>query len=99
MEINTIQELIAYCTDKERICPKSQEWCLLYETLKDKRSSSVGWEPTEPLVLAAWWVTSPNSKQSRLKQQLIWADTHGQLEEMTDFLMNLTEEQWFHLND
>ena len=40
-----------------------------------------------------------SSKQFRLEEQLNWADSHGQLKDIADFLLSLTEEQWFHIND
>ena len=100
MEINNLEELISYCKDNNRICPQPQLWNLMWEKLKDKKTvGSAGWEPPLPLILAAWWDASPGSKQYRLMQHLNWANTHGQLKEISDFLIGLNEKQWFHLND
>ena len=100
MEIKTLEQLIEYCKDKERICPQPQVWNSMWEKLKGKkRVGAAGWEPPLPLILAAWWDASASSKQFRLVQHLTWADTHGQIEEIAKFLTSLTEEQWFHLND
>jgi hypothetical protein len=99
MEINTLEELIQYCKDNDRVCPQPQLWNEMWNKLKDKKQIGVGWEPPLPLILAAWYVSSDSSKQFRLVQHLNWADSHGQLKEISDFLISLTEEQWFHTND
>jgi hypothetical protein len=99
MEINSLEELIDYCKDKERICPQPQLWNEMWNKLKDKKQIGAGWNPPLPLILAAWYDSSPNSKQFRLIQHLTWADSHGQLKEIANFLTSLNEDQWFHIND
>lgn len=100
MEIQGIEELISYCKDNERICPQPQLWNKLWDMLKDKERAGIsGWNPPLPLILAAWWNTSPSEKQLRLEQHISWADSHGQLNEISDYLTSLIEEEWFHLND
>lgn len=99
MEINTLDELIAYCKDKNRICPQPTLWNKLWEKLKNKKQVGSGWQPSLPLILAAWWDTPALFKQIRLIEHLNWADQQGQLNEIADYLTSLTEEQWFHLND
>jgi hypothetical protein len=99
MEMNTLEELIQYCKDNDRVCPQPQLWNEMWNKLKDKKQIGAGWEPPLPLILAAWYVSPDSSKQFRLVQHLNWADSHGQLKEISDFLISLTEEQWFHTND
>jgi len=98
-EINTLEELIAYCKDKNRICPQPQLWNEMWKKLKDKKQINSGWQPPIPLILAAWWDTPIISKQIRLIEHLTWANNHGQLKEIANYLTTLKEEQWFHLND
>ena len=99
MEIKTLEQLITYCKDKNRICPQPQLWNEMWNKLNDKKQIGARWQPTLPLILAAWYEASPFSKQQRLMQHLDWADSHDQLKEITDFLTSLNEEQWFHLED
>ena len=44
-EINTLDELIAYCKDNNRICPQPQFWNELWEKLKDKKQINSSWQP------------------------------------------------------
>jgi hypothetical protein len=97
--MHSLEELIRYCTDNNRVCPQPQLWNEMWNKLKDKKQISAGWEPPLPLILAAWHASSNGSKQLRFEQHLVWANSHGQLREISDFLISLTEEQWFHTND
>jgi hypothetical protein len=99
LEINTLEGLIQYCKDKDRVCPQPQVWNEMWNKLKYKKQIRAGLEPPLPLILAAWYVSSCSSKQFRLVQHLNWADIHGQLKEISDFMISLTEERWFHTND
>ena len=98
MEIKSLEQLIAYSKDKDRVCPQPQLWNEMWNKLKDKKQIGAGWEPPLPLILAAWYVSPAGSKQFRLVQHLTWANNHGQLKEIADYLTSLTEEQWFHIN-
>ena len=99
LEINSLQELIDYCKDKDRVCPQPQLWNEMWNKLKDKKQIGARWQPPLPLILAAWWEASTDLKKQRLIQHLTWADSHGQLKEIAKYLTSLTEEQWFHLHD
>jgi hypothetical protein len=77
IEINNLEELIAYCKDKNRICPQPQMWNVLWEKLKNKRRINSGWQPPLPLILAAWWDTPAISKQIRLIEHIRWANNQG----------------------
>jgi len=52
-----------------------------------------------PLILAAWYEAPALQKQLRLFEHLEWAEKNGQFEEISIFLMNLKEDQWFHLGE
>lgn len=96
MVILTLEQLVDYAKDKNRICPKPQIWNELWEKLKDKKRLGYGWNPPLPLILAAWDETSNKEKQERFIQHLEWADCHKQLEEVSLLLTGLSEESWFH---
>jgi hypothetical protein len=59
----------------------------------------VGWQPSLPLILAAWHYTSNLEKTRRLAEHIEWADKHGKLPEVAVFLRNLGESQWHHLGE
>lgn len=95
---NDIETLVAYCRDKNRICPMPDPWNQLWEMLPDRERVGAGWQPPPPLILAAW--TSPTaSKMARLAEHIEWAAKHGALGAVERFLQALSEDEWFHLND
>ena len=68
----TFESLWEHCTANNRAVPR--DWHRLYEMLKDKQQNSAGgWEPSLPLILAAWHVTMPIEKQLRFKEHIRWA--------------------------
>jgi len=91
--MKSIQELIEFSKQNNRICPQPQIWNKLYEKLKNKERSGSGWKPSLPLILGAWGYTSDLEKQKRFQEHLKWADDHNQLQEIIDFVESLTESQ------
>jgi hypothetical protein len=99
-KIEEKEKLINYVSYNNRVCPQPQLWNKLWEKLKDKeRVGSAGWNPPVPLILAAWWDSSDNSKKQRLIEHLNWAEKKGQLDEIGSYIYKLTEEEWFHTNE
>ena len=94
-----LQALIEYCQQNGRICPQPSQWQQLYELLPNKRRVGAGWEPSPPLILAAWWDTPLLLKVMRFREHLDWADKHGALDVIDTYLRGLTEDQWFHGDD
>jgi len=94
-----IGNLIEYCNEKGRICPMPVYWNELFGMLKNKKRVGSSWEPPLPLILAAWYETSAMLKQLRLIDHIKWAEKQGQLNEISDYLRGLKDEQWFHLGD
>jgi len=95
----SMESIIRYCTDRKRICPQPNEWNELWKMLPNKVQVGAGWKPALPLILAAWWDTSPEEKQKRLLDHLRYADVHGALEQADAFLRDLDENAWFHEGD
>ena len=75
-----------------------QRWSTLYDLLPDRRRIGAGWEPPLPLILMAWDETTI-SKANRLQLHIEWADEHGALDVVSDYLLGLREEDWFHIGD
>jgi hypothetical protein len=95
----TIDQVLAVATENKRICPQPQKWQQLYELLPDRKRKGAGWEPSLPLILAAWWDTPAMSKILRLREHIEWAAAHGVLEQVHTFLQSLPEEEWHHLGE
>lgn len=99
MIVDNLDDLKKYCRINYRVCPQPQLWNELWNRLKDKTQIGGKWEPSLPLILAAWWDTPFLLKQLRLMEHLEWADNKGQLPEIANFLAILSEDQWYHIND
>ena len=97
--IETPEVLIAYCRESNRICPMPQVWNRLWELLPERRQTGSGWEPSLPLILAAWNGTSNLEKMVRLAEHIDWSAKHGNLAEVAVFIRKLDESQWYHFGD
>ena len=96
--METLETLWEYCSANNRVIPK--DWHKLYEMLINKRQKpSGGWEPSLPLILAAWNYTMPIEKQLRFKEHIHWAYNNNQIEEIGIYLRSLSEEDWYHFGE
>lgn len=95
----TLDEVLAEVQRNNRVCPQPQKWNELYELLPNKKRKGGGWEPPLPLILAAWWNTPAMSKMLRLREHIEWASAHGVLGAVHNFLANLKEEEWHHIDE
>ena len=93
-----LEDVFAEADKNGRVCPLPMKWNELYELLPGKKRKGNGWEPSLPLILAAWQDTPIISKKLRLKEHLEWAANHGCLDIVHNFLLKLREEDWFHDN-
>lgn len=94
-----VENLIRLCQENQRVCPMPTYWNELWGKLINRKRMGNSWEPPAPLILAAWWEASDSLKQLRLIDHIKWAEQQGQLEEISNFLKNLKEEEWFHFGD
>ena len=95
----TLDQALAEATKNNRICPQPRRWQELYEMLRHKQRAGTGWEPSLPLILAAWWDTPALSKMLRLREHLEWAFAHGCLDQVYSFLCQLPEDEWHHIDE
>lgn len=93
-----LSALLEYVRAEGRVCPMPDYWSQLWEMLPDKKRVGMGWEPSLPLILAAWWDTPALSKILRLQEHIRYAAEHGVLDEVDKFLLALSNDQWFTLN-
>jgi hypothetical protein len=97
--MSELDQLLAYCREKERVCPVPRRWHELWEMLPEKTQLGIGWQPPLPLILAAWWEASDAAKQERLEEHLRWAADHGALGNANHLLRSLPESDWHHVGD
>jgi len=71
----------------------------MWKLLTNRHQTSSGWDPPLPLILSAWYVSSPQQKQMRLEQHIRHAEINGQLIEIANYLTSLSEDDWFHVSD
>ena len=96
---DTAKSLISYCRENSRVCPVPLQWDALWKLLPNRMRVGNGWEPALPLILTAWYDTPALIKMLRLEEHIKWADQQKALNEISTFLRNLPEDQWFHLGE
>lgn len=96
---STFEDLIAFCNENERVCPMPMIWNDLWNMLPSNMRVGAGWEPPLPLILGAWHHASETEKANRLRVHIEWAKKHDRLEEISSFLRDLDETDWFHKGD
>ena len=94
-----LEDAIASILVNDRVCPVPTRWNELFNLLCRVAEDKGVDPPLMPLILGAWWFSSPVDKQDRLKSQLTWASDHGALEQAMKYLARLSENDWVHLAD
>ena len=69
----SVESLVAYCRENDRVCPLPPLWSRLWEMLPGRSRVGVGWQPAPPLILAAWHDTPAMLKMLRLAEHIEWA--------------------------
>ena len=93
------QSLISYSRTHQRVCPQAKHWQTLWQMLPNRHQIDGHWEPSAPLILAAWHHASNEEKMERFAEHLVWAEQHGGIVPVAAFLRNLNETDWHHVND
>jgi len=93
------ESLVAYCREKNRVCPQPGLWHQMWEMLPNRRQVGAGWQPALPLILAAWDTTPAILKMLRLAEHIEWAEKHNALAPISTFLRDLREEDWHHVGE
>lgn len=91
----TLTSVLGTVEGNQRVCPQPQKWHRLYQLLPRQGRTS----PPVPLILGAWWHTTPAHKQECLREQIEWASAHGVLDVVSAFLNSLQESDWVHLSE
>lgn len=90
-----IDELIATARINGRVCPLPNKWNHFWHLLPDKRQVGSGWQPSLPLILGAWHEASNLQKKQRFESHLRWAYEHGAENMAINFVLDLSEDDWF----
>ncbi|HZY20171.1 MAG TPA: hypothetical protein VFE82_17000 [Ramlibacter sp.] len=80
----------------DRVCPLPAVWRKMYMLLPVARQGEQVSRAAFPLDRLSWQVTSDLNKRLRLREQIEWAQAHGGLRELRDFLLGLNESEWHH---
>jgi hypothetical protein len=94
-----MDELISYVADGCRVSPNPRKWNELWNMLPDRRRQGSSWNPSPPLILAAWWMTSDLQKRDRLITHINYAADKGVLPEVDRFLRSLKQDEWVYEGD
>ena len=97
--MTTLEEAITEATKNNRVCPMPSLWNQLYELLPNRKRKGFGWEPSLPLILAAWHEAPALSKALRLREHLEWAASNGAIDQVYNFMVSLSESDWYHFGD
>jgi hypothetical protein len=82
-----------------RVCPRAAEWQQLYEFMVSRLPPGSGASVPRPLIGDAWLQTPALAKRMCFKDQLHWAASNGQIEEVYVFMKGLAESQWHHMGE
>jgi hypothetical protein len=94
-DTDKLEPLLAYVSEKGRVCPMPQYWDGLWKLLPHKRRKPKGgFEPPLPLILGGW-VASDQDKSERLRVHIRYAAQHGVLKEVDEFLRKIPEHEWY----
>ncbi len=91
-----INIVLAEVDKNERVCLQPSRWNELWEMLPNKQRKGAGWDPSPPLILAAWWDSPILLKKLRMREHLVWAEKQKCLDTVYAFLLNMKEEDWYH---
>lgn len=89
--MSLLETVLNEVTKEGRVCLQPPHWNKLWELIGARNGGSPA-----PLILAAWNFSSDLEKRLRLQEQIRWADAHGCLERVYDFMTDLDEGDWYY---
>ncbi|HEY1229626.1 MAG TPA: hypothetical protein VGF26_20145, partial [Ramlibacter sp.] len=92
----TVDDVMAICRTRDRVCPLPAVWQKLYLCLPVERRGTAVFRAPFPIERRRWNVVADLLKQQRLCEQFIWADEHGGLFGIQKFLVEMGESEWHH---
>ena len=96
-----VEDLIKYCSDKERSVPKPNKWVEVMRIIEYEKIEKYYQRSLKCLILGAWNFASKEDKIKVLRNQILWAGNHNLVDlnivstkrdkifyELKDFLIN-----------
>ena len=93
-QVTALKPILEWVQAEGRVCPQPLLWNKLWEMLPGRHRVGGGWAPAAPLILAAWWATSDCEKRQRFLEHIQYANEHGVLDEVADYLRALSPDDW-----
>lgn len=93
----TLSVIIQYCGLHGRVCPNPTEWSNFYMLLEQSAQASTQKPPPPPISNLSWSTISPRTKRMCFHAHIEWFNQHHLLDAAADFLVNLHESQWLHM--
>ena len=87
-------DLLDYVFTERRVCPMPSAWQALHAILMDHRGGDAV-APPAPLLFTEWWETTDLDKARRLRLQLEYAASHGDLPAAQRLLRELPTGEWY----
>ena len=89
----SVQDVMVEARRHNRVAPLEPYWRHLCEMLQKR----AGLQPPPPMTAQEAVGTPPLAKRIRIRDQVEWAEKHGQLPAVLGFFRSLSEEQWMHI--
>jgi len=89
--------ILQYCGLHGRVCPNPAEWSDFYTLLEQLADSSAKIPPPPPVSNISWSTISPRTKRMCFHAHIEWFYHQNLLDAAADFLVNLREAQWLHM--
>jgi hypothetical protein len=88
--------LMVVARRNNRVCPQPASWTQLYHAL-----GGAGADDLPPPPVERWLWTKLSSLQKRLffREYIEWAERHGKLGRVADFMDGLVESEWLHMGE
>ena len=88
--------LMVVARRNNRACPRPVPWAALYDLLEGDRHQDLLEPPVQPWL---WSHLSGLQKRLRFREHLEWAERHGQLGLVAQFMGGLAEGDWVHMGE
>jgi hypothetical protein len=89
----SVQDVMTEARRHNRIAPQEPHWGRLCDLLQ----KATGSQPPPPMTPHEAAGTPPLAKRIRVRDQVEWAEKHGQLPTVLGFFRSLPEDQWMHI--
>lgn len=90
----TAYEVNALVQKGNRVCPHPSRWLEFYRILQEAAGGRR--LPSPPLTGSAWAATPLAAKRQCFREQLEWAEAHGCITAVYEFLTSLPDSDWAH---